>query len=103
MLGIHTTNVHLTLRFVCLINLHIIILTFVILQACEQLNAWVGGFQPVLNQMTVDNFNWFLHYLLFLHTQRVIRKQKEKARTGEEVNEEDEEIEDEGIDIEDEE
>jgi len=51
--------------------------------------------------MTVDNFNWFLHCLLFLHTQQVIRKQKEKARE-EEVNE-DEELEDEGIDIEDEE
>jgi hypothetical protein len=50
--------------------------------------------------MTVDDFNWFLHCLLFLYTQQVIRKQ-EKARTGEEVNE-DEEIQDEGIDIEDE-
>ena len=99
---IHTINMHLTLRFVCLLNLYIIILIIFILQACEQLNAWVGGFQPVLNQMTVDNFNWFLHCLLFLHTQRVIRKQKEKARRGEEVNE-DEEMEDEGIDIEDEE
>jgi hypothetical protein len=38
---------------------------------------------------------------LFLYTQQVIRKQREKARTGEEVNE-DEEIQDEGIDIEDE-
>ena len=51
--------------------------------------------------MTVDNFNWFLHCLLFLHTQRVIRKQKEKAST--EGVDEDEELEDEGIDIEDEE
>ena len=65
------------------------------------MNAWVGGFQSVLNQMTVDNFNWFLHCLLFLHTQRVIRKQKEKAST--EGVDEDEELEDEGIDIEDEE
>jgi len=51
--------------------------------------------------MTVDNFNWFLHSLLFLHTQRVIRKQQEKARKKEEEEEEDEE--DEGINIEDEE
>jgi hypothetical protein len=46
--------------------------------------------------MTVDNFNWFLHSLLFLHTQRVIRKQQERARKKEDE-------EDEGIDIEDEE
>ena len=30
--------------------------------------------------MTVDNFNWFLHCLLFIHTQRVINKQREKAK-----------------------
>ena len=53
--------------------------------------------------MTVDDFNWFLHCLLFLYTQQVIRKQREKAKTEEKVNEEDEELEDEGIDIEDEE
>jgi len=45
--------------------------------------------------MTVDNFNWFLHYLLFLHTQQVIKKQREKAKKNEEVDEDDE-----GIDIE---
>ena len=49
--------------------------------------------------MTIHNFNWFLHFLLFLHTQWVIRKQQEKAREKEE--EEDEE--DEGIDIEEDE
>ena len=54
-------------------------------------------FQPVLNQMTVDNFNWFLHFLLFLHTQRVIRKQKEKTNKK---NKLDESEKDEGIDIE---
>ncbi|KAF8986787.1 hypothetical protein BDQ17DRAFT_1217781, partial [Cyathus striatus] len=27
-------------------------------QACEQLNAWLGGFQSILNRMTVYNFNW---------------------------------------------
>lgn len=30
-------------------------------QACEQLNAWIGGFQSILNHMTIDNFNWYLH------------------------------------------
>jgi hypothetical protein len=46
--------------------------------------------------MTVDNFNWFLHYLLFLHTQRVIKKQREKAKK----NEVDEDEDSEGIEIE---
>ncbi|KAF9497287.1 hypothetical protein BDN71DRAFT_1545421 [Pleurotus eryngii] len=27
-------------------------------QACEQLNAWIGGFQTVLNWMTVNNFDF---------------------------------------------
>ena len=51
--------------------------------------------------MTVDNFNWFLHFLLFLHTLRVIRRQEERAKKKEEVDEDDIE-EDEGIDIEEE-
>ena len=68
-------------------------------QACEQLNAWLGGFQTVANRMTVDNFNWFLHCLLFIHTKRVINKQREKAKKRREEDED----EDEGIDIEDEE
>src|SRR6266436_1200372 len=38
-------------------------------QACEQLNAWLGGFQPILNRMTIGNFRWFLHVMLFIHTQ----------------------------------
>jgi hypothetical protein len=49
--------------------------------------------------MTVDNFNWFLHCLLFIHTQRVINKQREKAKKRREEDED----EDEGIDIEEDE
>jgi hypothetical protein len=45
-------------------------------QACEQLNAWLGGFEPILKRMTPGNFNWFLHTMLFYHTQRVIDKQQ---------------------------
>ncbi|TFK36079.1 hypothetical protein BDQ12DRAFT_699783 [Crucibulum laeve] len=30
-------------------------------QACEQLNAWLGGFESILKRMTPSNFNWFLH------------------------------------------
>ena len=63
------------------------------------MNAWLGGFQSVLNRMTVDNFNWFLHSMLFIHTQRVIKRQKEKEKKGEDEEEEDEE----GIEIEEEE
>ncbi|KAF8986160.1 hypothetical protein BDQ17DRAFT_1259787, partial [Cyathus striatus] len=46
--------------------------------ACEQINAWLGGFQSILNRMTVNNFNWTLHAMLFIHTQRVIQKQIKK-------------------------
>jgi len=28
--------------------------------------------------MNVDNFNWFLHIMLFLHTEKVIKRQEEK-------------------------
>jgi hypothetical protein len=60
-------------------------------QACEQLNAWLGGFQPILNRMTFDNFRWFLHVMLFIHTQRVIQKQNDKEKVEENGDEEDEE------------
>jgi len=48
--------------------------------------------------MTGNNFNWFLHVLLFLHTEHVIRRQKEK-KDKEEENEDEDEDEDLGIDI----
>jgi len=44
-------------------------------QACEQLNAWLGRFESILRKMTVGNFNWFLHTMLFYHTQMVLKKQ----------------------------
>ena len=46
-----------------------------ICQACEQLNSWLGGFEQVLKRMTPANFDWFLHAMLFYHTQQVIAKQ----------------------------
>jgi hypothetical protein len=49
-------------------------------QACEQLNAWLGGFESILKRMTPGNFNWFLHSLLFLHTQYVLKKQNMKKK-----------------------
>lgn len=47
-------------------------------QACEQLNAWLGGFESILKRMTPSNFDWFLHTLLFYHSKYVIQKQKNK-------------------------
>jgi len=47
-------------------------------QACEQLNSWLGGFESILKRMTIGNFNWFLHTMLFYHTRYVIEKQRRK-------------------------
>ncbi|KIK04984.1 hypothetical protein K443DRAFT_92043, partial [Laccaria amethystina LaAM-08-1] len=52
-------------------------------QACEQLNSWLGGFESILKLglrtcMTISNFNWFFHAILFYHTKYVIEKQKRK-------------------------
>jgi hypothetical protein len=46
--------------------------------------------------MTIYNFNWFLHAMLFIHTQRVIKKQKSRDNNEGDQDEE-------GIDIEEEE
>lgn len=63
------------------------------------MNAWIGGFQNILNNMTVVNFNWTLHALLFLHTQKVIANQKAKAaKIG--GNEDENENEDDGVEVE---
>jgi CxC5 like cysteine cluster associated with KDZ transposases/CxC6 like cysteine cluster associated with KDZ transposases len=40
-------------------------------QACEQLNAWLGGFESILRRMAPGNFNWFLHTMLTYHTTHV--------------------------------
>ncbi len=47
-------------------------------QACEQLNSWLGGYESILNRMTVGNFDWFLHVMLFIHTSHVISVQQLK-------------------------
>ena len=41
-------------------------------QTCEQLNAWLGGFETILKRMTSKNFNWFLHVMLFYHVKHVL-------------------------------
>ena len=40
-------------------------------QACEQLNAWLGGFESILRKMVPGNFDWFLHTMLTYHTTHV--------------------------------
>jgi len=55
--------------------------------------------------MTPNNFNWFLHSLLFLHTQRVIKAQQDKAKKSEDEDEDedddggDDETDTEGVNI----
>jgi hypothetical protein len=66
------------------------------LQACEQLNAWLGGFESILKRMTSSNFNWFLHVMLFLHTEHVLKKQQdEMERMNEDSSSDEDEDEDE--------
>ena len=43
---------------------------------------WLGGFQPILNQITDDNFNWFLHVMLFYYTRHVLNKQADNDTEG---------------------
>jgi uncharacterized Zn finger protein (UPF0148 family) len=50
-------------------------------QACEQLNAWLGGFDSILRRMTPGNFNWFIHTMLTYHTNHVCRKQEKVKRS----------------------
>ncbi|KAF8988946.1 hypothetical protein BDQ17DRAFT_1393365 [Cyathus striatus] len=47
-------------------------------QAREQLNSWLGGFEPIPKRMTVSNFNWFLHAMLVYHTQHVLNRQQQR-------------------------
>ncbi|EDR04613.1 uncharacterized protein LACBIDRAFT_304273 [Laccaria bicolor S238N-H82] len=53
-------------------------------QACEQLNAWLGGFESILKRMTQGNFDWFLHSMLFYHSQYVMEKQMKRPYMEEE-------------------
>jgi hypothetical protein len=51
-------------------------------QACEQLNAWLGGFESIIKRMTTGNFNWYLHTMLFYHTAFVFKKQGREVERG---------------------
>ena len=56
-------------------------------EACEQLNAWLGGFESILKRMTSKNFNWFLHVMLVYHVKHVLARIK-----AQEDDEDDEEL-----------
>ena len=58
-------------------------------QACEQLNSWLGGYESILKRMTVGNFNWFLHAMLFYHTTFVLQRKAEKEKTEDEDSDDD--------------
>jgi hypothetical protein len=47
--------------------------------------------------MTASNFNWFLHTLLFYHTQHVIQRQENRGRHEDEDEDEDEDENGDGI------
>jgi hypothetical protein len=52
-------------------------------QACEQLNAWLGGFESILRKMSASNFNWFVHTMLTYHTRLVIARQRSQDASDE--------------------
>jgi len=43
-------------------------------QVCEQLNAWLGGYESILKRMTSKNFNWFIHTMLVVHVKHILAK-----------------------------
>jgi preprotein translocase subunit SecG len=49
----------------------------------------LGGFESILSRMTAVNFNWFIHTMLFLHTQKIIQK-KTQMESAKNTDEEDE-------------
>ena len=59
-------------------------------QACEQLNSWLGGFESILKCMRPENFNWFLHTMLFYHTRHVLEKMEQKGTSVEDDSDENE-------------
>ena len=43
-------------------------------QVCEQLIAWLAGYESILKRMTSQNFNWFIHTMLVYHVKHVLAK-----------------------------
>jgi hypothetical protein len=44
------------------------------------LNSWLGGFESILKRMKTSNFDWFLHSMLFYHTQHTIQRQEQQEQ-----------------------
>ena len=76
-------------------------------QACEQLNAWLAGFESILKRMVPGNFDWFLHVMLYYHTRFFIKRKEKQTKAAankqEQEEQEEEEEEEEEEDKEDEE
>jgi preprotein translocase subunit SecG len=78
--------VHLTLRYALTL---LITLTFLIEYNRHVNSLMLGlGFESILSKMTGNNFNWFLHVMIFMHTLEVIKKQEEKRMKDENEDEE---------------
>lgn len=60
-------------------------------QVCEQLNAWLAGYESILKRMTSKNFNWFIHTMIVYHVKHVLAKMaslKDDESTDEESSDE---------------
>jgi hypothetical protein len=68
-------------------------------QTCEQLNAWLGGYEPIISRMTAVNFDWFIHTMLFIHTQKVVLKKVQMESADEQIDAEDDEDSDNNEDV----
>ena len=58
-------------------------------QACDQLNAWLSGFESILKRIVPSNFNWFSHTMLFYHTRHVLERQNQRNNHGDKSDEDD--------------
>ena len=46
--------------------------------AAEQANAWFGQFQPIVREMTVEKYNFFLDEMVSIHNQHIANKLEKK-------------------------
>ena len=76
----HISNEPTIHRYALALISDILLIKLTKFQACEQLNSWLGGFESILKRMKIGNFDWFLHTMLFYHTQHVLKKQSQKEQ-----------------------
>ncbi|TFK31439.1 hypothetical protein BDQ12DRAFT_618892, partial [Crucibulum laeve] len=43
-------------------------------------HIFVASFQSSVSKMNIENFNWTMHLLLFIHTQQIIKKTTEEKK-----------------------